>query len=130
MQLVRPPEALEAATEHKPLPGGWSRRRHAGKAFRHVPSRLTEELRPLAVDDARTLDAKGLRRQLSLIKHCTTKDLIVQAVLTAREWLVSWLAWRTVKNQWLELAVRQEMVKDRSTFCQMTYILALQEVLR
>lgn len=98
VRLLRPLEALEAAARAQTLArqveqeaARWA------KPFRHVLSRLTDELSPLATGDARTLDEEGLRRQLSLIQHYVEKDLIVQAVLLGREWLVNWLAWRAGK---------------------------------
>lgn len=110
VRLLRPLEALEAAARAQTLArqveqeaARWA------KPFRHVLSRLTDELWPLAADDARALDEEGLRRQLSLIKHYVEKELIVQAVLLGREWLVNWLAWRAGNKQWLNRNTRQEL---------------------
>ncbi|MEW5762650.1 MAG: TIGR02221 family CRISPR-associated protein [Bacillota bacterium] len=108
VRLLRPLEALEAAARAQTLArqveqeaARWA------KPFRHVLSRLTDELWSLAADDARTLDEEGLRRQLSLIKHYVEKDLIVQAVLLGREWLVNWLAWRVGEERWRDRDVRE-----------------------
>ncbi|MBE3582166.1 MAG: TIGR02221 family CRISPR-associated protein [Thermoanaerobacteraceae bacterium] len=110
VRLLRPLEALEAAARAQTLArqveqeaARWA------KPFRHILLRLTEELSPLATGDARALDEEGLRRQLSLIKHYVEKDLIVQAVLLGREWLVNWLAWRAGNKPWLNRDTRQEL---------------------
>lgn len=110
VRLLRPLEALEAAARAQTLirhveqeAARWA------KPFRHILSRLTDELSPLATGDARALDEEGLRRQLSLIKHYVQKDLIVQAVLLGREWLVNWLAWRAGNKPWLNRDTRQEL---------------------
>jgi CRISPR-associated DxTHG motif protein len=108
VRLLRPLEALEAAARAQTLArqveqeaARWA------KPFRHVLSRLTDELSPLVTGDARTLDEEGLRHQLSLIKHYVEKDLVVQAVLLCREWLVNWLAWRVREQKWLDRNVRE-----------------------
>ncbi|NPV30703.1 MAG: TIGR02221 family CRISPR-associated protein [Firmicutes bacterium] len=110
VRLLRPLEALDAAARAQTLArqveqeaARWA------KPFRHVLSRLTDELSPLTADDARALDEEGLRCQLSLIRHYIEKDLIVQAVLMEREWLVNWLAWRAGFGKWLNRMVREEL---------------------
>lgn len=110
VRLLRPLEALAAAARAQTLArqveqeaARWA------KPFRHVLLRLTDELSPLATGDAWALDQEGLRRQLSLIKHYVEKDLIVQAVLLGREWLVNWLAWRAGNKPWLNRDTRQEL---------------------
>jgi hypothetical protein len=111
LRLLRPLDALEAAAEAQKLAhevkqeaARWA------KPFGHVLSRFTEELQPLAADgDVRTLDKKALDRQLALIKHYVEKDLIVQAVLLGREWLVNWLAWQRKDEKWRSRKVREEL---------------------
>ncbi len=108
VRLLRPFEALEAAAraqtfarEVEPEAARWA------KPFNFVLSALTDELGALAMEAPHALDAEVLRRQLALIKHYIEKDLIVQAVLLEREWLVNWLAWRVSEERWRDRGVRE-----------------------
>lgn len=111
VRLLRPLEALSAAAKAQIL--GREVEREAArwaKPFGHILARLTDELTPLSAADTQMLDEGGLRCQLFLIKYFLEKDLIVQAVLMEREWLVNWLAWRAgFGDQWLNLKVRKKL---------------------
>lgn len=116
LRLLRPVDALEAAAKVQTLaPQVEQEATRWAKPFGQVLSRFADDLQLLAVDDARVLDVEGLRRQLALINHYVEKDLIVQAVLMGREWLVNWLAWQTGKadrNVWLERKVRENLGEE------------------
>jgi len=111
VRLLRPLEALSAAAKAQTI--GREVEREAvrwAKPFGHILARLTDELTPLSAADTQRLDERGLRCQLFLIKYFLEKDLIVQAVLMEREWLVNWLAWRAgFGEQWLDLKVRNKL---------------------
>jgi CRISPR-associated DxTHG motif protein len=120
LRLLRPLDALEAAAKAQKLAqeveqeaARWA------KPFGHVLSRFTKELQPLAADgDVCTLDEEALRRQLALIKHYVEKDLIVQAVLLGREWLVNWLAWQRKEKEWRSRKVREELERTLGSAAQ------------
>jgi CRISPR-associated DxTHG motif protein len=110
VRLLRPLEALQEAAAVKSLAkeveeeaAQWA------KPFSHILSTLSDEISNMATDAPKRLDAECMRRQLALIDHYVSKDLVVQAVLLGREWLVNWLAWRTGHTNWLDSEVRLEM---------------------
>ncbi|WP_165847812.1 TM1812 family CRISPR-associated protein [Ammonifex thiophilus] len=80
--------------------------RRWAKPFQYILSRIDHELYPLATEQANTLTRENLERQLALIDYYLQKDLVVQAVLLAREWMVNWLAWRVGEPNWLKQEVR------------------------
>ena len=80
---------------------------------------IAEELAPLSgsEDDVQTLSGEELRRQLELIRHYIDKDLMVQAVLMEREWLVNWVAFRTREQQWRAREIRSKVESMLGTAC-------------
>lgn len=110
VRLLRPLEALrEAAAVQVLVRDVEEEAERWTKPFSHILSTLSDELNDLAMDDPDSLDDQGLRRQLALIQHYVNKDLLVQAVLLGREWMVNWLAWRAGRTSWLDHGVRCEM---------------------
>ncbi len=53
------------------------------------------------------MDAENLRKQLALIEHFVWKGLFVQAILLAREWVVSWVALQHGEGDWLDKQYRE-----------------------
>ncbi|HHW39897.1 MAG TPA: TIGR02221 family CRISPR-associated protein [Syntrophomonadaceae bacterium] len=101
MRLLRPLDAL--ASGSRALIRAKNIEQEAvrwAKPFKHILSRVTEELTPLAVSDVSTLDEKLLKAQLSLIDYFIEKGLIVQAALMEREWVINWLAWCMGLEKW------------------------------
>jgi len=112
VRLLRPRNALSAAKKVRELlqnvkdeASRWA------KPFSEILSKIDEELSPLAVEQPNTLTRENLERQLALIDYYLRKDLVVQAVLLAREWMVNWLAWRVEEPDWLRQKVRTEVLE-------------------
>ena len=61
------------------------------KPFADILQDLNKELSPLVAPEPTNLSRDNLRTQLKLVHYYLDKDLVVQAVLLAREWLVSCL---------------------------------------
>lgn len=122
VRLLRPLEALNAASRAIGLARSIEQEAvRWAKPFRHILSRIVEELTPLSIAEVDSLDEQGLRSQLSLINHFLEKGLVVQAVLMEREWLVSWLAWRAGFERWRDREVRREMEEAMGLAAQRLY---------
>ncbi|MGO0122919.1 TIGR02221 family CRISPR-associated protein [Desulfothermobacter acidiphilus] len=107
VRLLRPLEALGAAARvQKLLPEVKKEAERWAKPFGYILSRIDQELSPLATEQADTLTQENLERQLALIDYYLQKDLVVQAVLLARECMVNWLAWRVREPNWRKQEVR------------------------
>ncbi len=107
VRLLRPFEAIKAASvvacgskDVKEESSKWA------KPFSYVLDSLAKEVNELAMENPDKPGFESLERQLTLIEHYVQKDLLVQAVLLAREWVVSWATWRTDKVDWLDLDTR------------------------
>jgi len=112
VRLLRPRDALSAAKKVRELlqkvkdeASRWA------KPFSEILSKIDKELSPLAAEQPDTLTREDLKRQLALIDYYLRKDLVVQAVLLAREWMVNWLAWRVGEPDWLKQKVRTEVLE-------------------
>lgn len=53
------------------------------------------------------LDQENLSKQLALVEHYLKRNLVVQAVTLAREWLVSWACYHRAEGDWLALGDRE-----------------------
>lgn len=62
-----------------------------------------------ACDEPERLDAQNLTKQLALIEYLLEKDLTLQAVLLAREWVVSYVILERGYGDWLDRSVRLEV---------------------
>ncbi len=83
------------------------------KPFGVILEKVRAEAEKLAHDAPDRLDAENLRKQLTLIEHFVEKGLFVQAILLAREWVVSWVALQHCKGQnrkgaWLNRDYREK----------------------
>lgn len=112
VRLLRPLDAIKAAAkvtdcskEVQQESAQWAR------PFAHILGSIAKETAELGIERPEELSYESLQRQLLLIKHYIDKDLLVQAVLLAREWVVSWVArCRSDDNvDWLCLAYREEI---------------------
>lgn len=112
LRLLRPLEALKEAAEIQALADEVEREAARWeKPFGHILSTLTYDIRGLASNKPQQLDEKGLHQQIGLVKHYVAKDLLVQAVLLGREWVINWLAWKTLEKLWLDRDVRYRLEK-------------------
>ncbi len=78
------------------------------KPFGVILEKVRAEAEKLAHDAPDRLDAENLRKQLTLIEHFVEKGLFVQAILLAREWVVSWVALQRGEGDWLDKQCREE----------------------
>jgi CRISPR-associated DxTHG motif protein len=80
------------------------------KPFANILNDLKNEILPLQIEDSTILNLENLQTQLRLIKYYIAKDLVVQAFLLAREWMVSMLMFRTNRSEnWRD---RRESIEE------------------
>jgi len=112
VRLLRPLDAIKAAAkvtdcskEVEQESAQWAR------PFAHILGNIARETAELGMERPEELRYESLQRQLLLIKHYIHKDLLIQAVLLAREWVVSWVAWCRRKDNvdWLCLPYREQI---------------------
>ncbi len=83
------------------------------KPFADVLHDIKDEISPLQHRKSNVLNQENLQSQLRLIQYYLDKDLIVQAVLLSREWLVSMLMFRTNRcENWRNKNVRGVVEKE------------------
>ncbi len=110
LRLMRALDALQQAAKARTLARQVEQEAAVwAKPFSHILASVAAEIDSLAMDKPSDLGVEALRRQLALVKHYVAKDLIVQAVLLGREWLVNWLAWRSGETSWLDLQGRRRL---------------------
>ena len=112
LQLGRPRDVMRHAHELLPLldeaaseVGRWA------KPFAVILERVRSEAARLAHHAPDHLDEEHLRGQLALIEDFLNKGMLVQAVLLAREWLVSWVALQRAEGDWLDRDHREREVE-------------------
>lgn len=79
------------------------------KPFSVILTRIQETLDCLAHGSPDCLDAENLRKQLALVMYLLEKGLTPQAVLLAREWMVSYCILARGDGDWLDRGVRLEV---------------------
>ncbi|MCX7969396.1 MAG: CRISPR-associated DxTHG motif protein, partial [Armatimonadetes bacterium] len=112
LHLARPLDVMKYARtlvsmldEVKPEVERWA------KPFGVILEQIKAEAAKFAHDAPDRLDAENLKKQLVLIEHYLDKGLIIQAVMLAREWVVSWVALQRCKGDWLDRSYREEIEK-------------------
>ncbi|GBC78115.1 hypothetical protein HRbin08_01601 [bacterium HR08] len=112
LHLSRPRDVMRLADELLPLlDDARAELERWAKPFAVIAERVRAELEPLAYAEADRLSRENLRRQLELIRHYLKKDLIVQAMTLAREWILSLLVLRRGEGDWLDRSTREEVEK-------------------
>jgi CRISPR-associated DxTHG motif protein len=112
MQLARPRDVMHHAHGLRELINATqAEAARWAKPFGVVLDRVQEEVDALAHDAPDRLDTEHLRKQLSLIKDYVEKGLLVQAVLLAREWVVTWMALQLGEGDWLAKDFREREVE-------------------
>lgn len=81
------------------------------KPFALLAEQVRQELDPFAFEKPDELNRQLLEKQLSLIKYYLQKNLIVQAVMLAREWIVNWVALHRGEGDWLEVRFRENEIE-------------------
>ncbi len=109
LHLSRPVDAMKAANDLLPvLDAAMGELEEWAKPFAVIVEQVRNEIEPLAHPAPDRLDAENLRKQLALIEHFVEKGLFVQAILLAREWVVSWVALQRGEGDWLDKRYREE----------------------
>ena len=114
LRLLRPLEIFQASVKLNDLletvqeeAGRWT------KPFADVLHDISKEINPLHVEQPAILNSVHLKAQVMLIHYYLKKDLVIQAVLLAREWLVSFLIWRQEgQDRWREHGKRLSIEKE------------------
>jgi CRISPR-associated DxTHG motif protein len=113
VQVVRPLEIMRYAHELLPLldqaaaeVGRWA------KPFAVILHQVREEAERLAHGEPFRLDSTHLRKQLGMIDYFLQRGLVAQAILLAREWLVSWVACWRGQGDWLNVSLRENEIKS------------------
>lgn len=82
------------------------------KPFAVIVEQVRREIEPLAHAQTERLDAENLRTQLALVQYYLKKDLVGQATLLAREWVVSWALLQRGQGDWLQREDREAVEGD------------------
>ena len=81
------------------------------KPFAVILEQIRSEAEKFAHDAPDRLDKENLQKQLALIEHFVEKGLWVQAILLAREWVVSWVALQRGDGDWLDKDYRENEIE-------------------
>lgn len=113
LHLSRPCDVMQTAKDLLPLleQSAEEVRRWAAP-FGVIIEHVRTEVEGIAYDSPDRLDAENLRRQLALIDYYLQKGLVVQAVILAREWLVSFAMLKRGDGDWLDKKSREEVESD------------------
>lgn len=114
LRLLRPLEVLQASAElNNLLETVQEEARRWAKPFADILQDLSNEIIPLQVEKPAILNTTHLKAQVRLIHYYLKKDLVVQAVLLTREWLVSFLICKQEgQKQWRERYKRLSAEKE------------------
>jgi hypothetical protein len=109
IQLARPRDAMRNASELLPLlQEATSEAEQWAKPFAAILKQIEGEAHKFAHDAWDRLDSEHLQKQLTLIEHFVKKGLWVQAILLAREWVVSWIALQRQAGDWRDERYRED----------------------
>ena len=112
LHLARPRDVMRNAHELLPMlkEAALEAERWA-KPFAVILEQIRSETAKFAHDSPDRLDRENLHKQLALIEHFVKKGLLVQAILLAREWVVSWLALQRGEGDWLDTSYREQEIE-------------------
>ena len=110
MHLARPREVMWWANRlQETVEEAVSEFEQWARPFTVILNQVRSEVGKLAYDAPERLDKENLQKQLALIRHFVEKGLLMQAVTLAREWMVTWVAFRLGKDGWLKRDCREEI---------------------
>ncbi len=113
LHLSRPREVMNHAHDLLPmLEKVISEAERWAKPFAVILEQIRSEAEKFAHHAPDRLDKENLQKQLALIEHFVEKGLWVQAVLLAREWIVSWLALQRGDGDWLDSNYRVQEIEE------------------
>lgn len=108
LHLSRPLEVMQVAERLLPLLDEVAAEaKRWAKPFAAILEQVRADVAGLAHAKPTLLDQENLRRQLALIEHYLERNLAVQAITLAREWLVSWACYQRGEGDWLALGDRK-----------------------
>jgi len=81
------------------------------KPFVVILEQIRSEAKKFSHNAPDRLDKENLQKQLALIEHFVEKGLWVQAILLAREWVVSWVALQRGDGDWLDSNYREREIE-------------------
>jgi len=70
--------------------------------FTTILDNVSQAVSSLAYDNPEILDAQNLKVQINIIEYLLTKGFYMQAVSLAREWVVSWVIWKSGRSEWIK----------------------------
>jgi len=112
LHLARPRDVMRNAKDLLPmLQGMASEAEQWAKPFAIILEQIRSEAEKFAHDAPDRLDKENLQKQLALIEHFVEKGLWVQAILLAREWVVSWVALQRGDGDWLDSNYREREIE-------------------
>lgn len=112
LHLGRPLDTMRFASKLLPLlDRAASEVERWAKPFAAILQQVRDEASSLVHSEPERLDADHLRKQLALIECDLKKGLTVQAVLLAREWVVSWVAHQRSEGDWLDSNFRESEIE-------------------
>jgi len=82
------------------------------KPFAVILGQVRSEVAKFAHDTPERLDRENLQKQLTLVKHLDEKELWMQAIMLAREWVVSWGALQKGMVDWLDKNDREQQIEQ------------------
>jgi len=113
LHLARPREVMNHANGLLQMLGKViSEAEQWAKPFAVILEQIRSEAEKFAHDAPDRLNKESLQKQLALIEHFVEKGLWVQAILLAREWLVSWVALQRGDGDWLDSHYRMQEIEE------------------
>ncbi len=113
LHLARPRDSMRNARELLPmLEEMASEAEQWAKPFAVIFEQIRSEAEKFAHGAPDRLDKESLQKQLALIEHFIEKGLWVQAILLAREWIVSWMALQRGDGDWLDSNYRVQEIEE------------------
>jgi hypothetical protein len=76
--------------------------------FLTILDTIRKDVSKLAYPSPRVLSRENLSKQIEIIEYCLSKGMVVQAVMMAREWVVSFLCLKEKEEKWLDNKTREK----------------------
>jgi CRISPR-associated Csx2 family protein len=112
LYLARPLDVMSHARGLSPmLEKVISEAERWAKPFAVILKQIRSEAEKFAHGAPDRLDKENLQKQLGLVEHFVEKGLWVQAILLAREWVVSWVALQRSVGDWLDTSYREQEIE-------------------
>jgi len=106
LSLNRPTDVMSSANELKNL--DLCDRMELPGPFLTILDTIRKDVSKLAYPSPRVLSRENLSKQIEIIEYCLSKGMVVQAVMMAREWVVSFLCLKEKEEKWLDNKTREK----------------------